>query len=243
MFKRLSTDAINWVFIIGIILFIVEIIFFHGSLIVTSVFLGFLVFIGWKNYFATWGKVIFWIGLCGIAITFLNMIAVKFIIVVFIIFYLIDYAKTKNTTYIKPHISDDPIIYPEEPLIKMNNGFKQILYGDERTDETAYEWHDINIQGGIGDRIIDLSNTVLPEDTAVISIRHGIGNITIYLPYETEFMMHHSAIFGRAYILHKKHLHLLNQHFSYKTEGYDTKGPRVKIITSLVSGNIEVKRI
>ena len=101
------------------------------------------------------------------------------------------------------------------------------------TEETAYEWQDINIHGGIGDRIIDLSNTVLPEDTAVISIRHLVGNIVIYVPYEVEIMIHHSAIFGRSYILNEYIHNLMNQIISYKTKNYDTTYPRVKIITSI----------
>ncbi len=243
MLNRLSTQTVNWILIIGIILFVIEIIFFRGGLIATAVFLGAAAFVGWKNQETSWGKVVFWIGVIGLIITFLNMMAVRFLVVVFIILFLIDYSKTKNKHYLQPKHSKDVVIEQDEPLVKLHPLFRQILYGNEETEPNAYEWRDINIQGGIGDRVIDLSNAVSLDDTAIISIRHGIGNITIYIPYDTDFMIHHSAIFGRAYILNKQHEQLLNQQLSYQTENYPYAKTRVKIVTSLISGNIEVKRI
>ncbi|MBO1004279.1 cell wall-active antibiotics response protein LiaF [Pseudogracilibacillus auburnensis] len=244
MLKRLSTDTINWILIIGVILFIIEIAFFHGGMIGTAAFTGFLAYIGWKNYHTLWGKVMFWIGFISFVFAILNMIAVRFLIVIFLILLLVDYAKSRNENEkVEPsaYVEKQPPF--DEPMIQMNPLFRQILYGNQHTENSAYEWQDINIHGGIGDRVIDLSNTVLPDDTAVISIRHFIGNIIIYVPYETELMIHHSAVFGRAYIFNKNHYNLMNQNISYKTQYYDTTHSRIKIITSLISGNIEVKRI
>lgn len=241
--NRLSTQTINWILVIGIILFTIEIIFFRGGLIATAVLLGAAVYIGWKHQRDTWGKVVFWIGLIGLLITFLNMLAVRFIVIIFIILYLLDYSKTKNKRYLQPEQSIDPVIVQDEPLVKMHPLFTQMLYGDQKAESNAFEWRDINIHGGIGDRVIDLSNAVTLDDTAIISIRHGIGNITIYIPYDTDFMIHHSAVFGRAYILNKQHEQLLNQQLSYQTEYYPNAMTRVKIVTTLISGNIEVKRI
>lgn|SRR5690625_4119830 len=223
MLKRLSTDTINWIIIIGVILFIIEIAFFHGGMIGTAAFTGILAYIGWKNYQTLWGKVFLWIGVIGFIFAVLNMIAVRFLIIVFLVLLLIDYTKSKNeNNRIKPTTYIDEPQLNDEPLVQMNPLFHQMLYGNQSTENTAYEWQDINIHGGIGDRTIDLSNTVLPNDTAVISIRHFIGNIIIYVPYEMELMIHHSAVFGRAYILHHKHHNLLNQNVSYKTGQYDT---------------------
>lgn len=241
----MSTNTVNLSLLIGVVLFIIEIAFFNGGVLWAGAFFGFLLYIGWKRYSSLWGKVFFWIGLIGLIIAILNMIAVRFLIIVFVVLLLIDYLKsTKEPKHIEPVLYlDDTLNVEREPLIKTEPLLKQVFYGNERTNQHAYEWNDINIQGGIGDRIIDLNNTVLPNDTAVISIRHFVGNITIYIPYETEFMIHHSAVFGRAYILNEKHHQLMNQILSYKTENFDTSIPRVKIITSIISGNVEVKRI
>lgn len=243
MFQRISTNTMNWILIIGIILFIIEFTFFKGGLIITAIVMGCSCFVGWKNYRMNWGKIVFWFGLIFLIISILNMNAVRFVVVVFLILFLIDYSKTKNKVFLQPGYGEGTVLTPEEPLLQMNPFFKQILYGNQESVNQAYEWKDINIQGGIGDRVIDLGNAVILQDVAVISIRHGIGNIIIYIPYDVEFMMHHSAIIGRAYILHRNHSQLFNQHIAYKTSGYDTATTKVKIITSLVSGNIEVKRI
>lgn len=243
--KRISTDTLNWVLIIGVILFIVEIAFFHGGVLWAAAFFGFLLYIGRKKYTHLWGKVFFWVGLIGLIISILNMIAVRFLIIVFIVLVLIDYARSRKVAEkIEPTLYLNPASTPnEEPLVKTSPLFKQFFYGNEQTKSSAYEWHDINIHGGIGNKVIDLNNTVLPNETAVISIRHLAGNITIYIPYEVEFMIHHSAVFGRAYILNEHHHHLMNQILSYETENYQNTIPRVKIITSIFSGNVEVKRI
>lgn len=244
MLKKISTDTINWIVIIGVILLIVEIAFFDGGPIGSAIFFGILIFIGKSNYTKMWGKVLFWFGLIGLIFAIINMIAVKFLIIALLVLLLIDYMKSKqNPIHLEPTIYIDGNSEEKEPTIRLHPLFRQILYGDEATPHTAYEWNDINVHGGIGDRIIDLSNTVLPNDTAVISIRHLVGNIVIYVPYEVEIMVHHSAIFGRAYVLNKYHPQLINQVLSYKTENYDHTYPRIKIITSIISGNIEVRRI
>ena len=220
-----------------------EIVFFRGGLIVTAVLLGFAAYYGYRHRTQTWGKVLFWIGVIGLIITVLNMLAVRFLVLVFIILFLVDYAKNKNQSYLIPkHDNDEPII-PDEVLVEIHPLFKSVLRGKQETPTSAYEWRDINIFSGIGDQVIDLSQSITSDDTSIISVRHGIGNMIIYIPYDTEFMIHHSAVFGRAYILNKRHEQLLNQQLSYQTENYIHAQTRVKIITSVFSGNIEVKRI
>lgn len=240
---RLSTDQLNWIIVIGVILFLLEFVFFSGGLIFTALIAGIIVNFGWKNFHESWGKVMFWVGLIAIIFSVLNMIAVRFLILVAIIMFVIHYIKKREeTTTIKPKflVHDDE---NQEPLFRMTPLFQQRFWGTEETEDTAYTWRDINIHGGFGDRIIDLSNTVLLDDTAVISIRHILGSIEIYVPYEVEVSIHHSTLFGRANILGKHHTQLVNETVSYKTKEYDLKQQRVKIITSLISGDIEVKRI
>ncbi|WP_106496743.1 cell wall-active antibiotics response protein LiaF [Lentibacillus sp. Marseille-P4043] len=243
MFHRLSTDTLNWIMIVGVILFIVEIAFFHGGMIFSALFSALLIYIGWKNFFRLWGKCFFWIGVIGLIFSVLNMLAVRFLLIAGIILFIRDYSKSKKESErITPSISGQHES-TTEALIQLEPLFDHHAFGDQKTAEHAYYWNDINIHGAFGDRVIDLSNTVLPDDTAVISIRHLVGNIEIYIPYEVEVSVHHSSIFGRAHILGEHHWHLMNQTLSYKTEGYDTTYPRVKIITTLLSGDIEVKRI
>lgn len=244
MFKWISTNTFNWIILTGVVLFALEILLFNKGLLGTAVFFGIIAYIGWKQYMHLWGKLLFWLGIVILLITLINTIAVRFIVVITIGLLVMDYFKARNDEQnIVPTIYLDNDKRTDEVIIEMNPLFQQTIYGDQQTSNSAYEWNDINIHGGIGNRFIDLSNTVLPNDTAVISIRHTVGNIVIYIPYETEFMIHHSAIYGKAFILHKQYGQLINQQLSFQTAHYDTHHPRIKIITSVLSGDIEVRRI
>ncbi|MBB6454069.1 lia operon protein LiaF [Salirhabdus euzebyi] len=243
MFQRLSTDTFNLIILIAFALFAIEVIFFNGWLIFSFLFTSLIMYIGWKNFSDSWGKILFLIGAIVLFFTILNMMAVRFLLVVLIFLFFRHYQRMKNhpDTY-SPHFVKPDSDDEQEPLIQIKPLFDQRMFGDQTTPNTAYEWRDINIHGGFGDRILDLGNTVLP-DQSVVSIRHFIGNIIIYVPYEVEVSVHHSSIFGRAYILGEQDLKLFNQSIAYRTEGYETNYPRVKMVTSILSGDIEVRRI
>lgn len=241
MFKRLQTDTFNWIMIIGVILLVIEIIFFFGGTIFPAIFTCLFAYIGWKNFHRLWGKIVFWIFIISGVFFVLNLMAVRFIIVAALILFIMDYSRSKKEgKFVAPILPGEE---KKTEYIKVEPLFDHRLFEDQKTPDSAYGWRDVNIHGGFGDRIIDLSNTVLPNDTAVISIRHFIGNIEIYVPYEVEVSVHHSSVFGRAHIFSHSHWKLMNKSLHYQTEHYDSAYPRVKIITSLFSGDIEVKRI
>ncbi|WP_404454104.1 cell wall-active antibiotics response protein LiaF [Virgibacillus necropolis] len=243
MFHRLSTDTLNWILITGVILFIIEITFFGGGMIISALFFGLFIYVGWKRFHRLWGKAFFWIGIISLVFTIFNMMAIRFLVIVGIILFILNYSKSKKKPdHIQPHITAEEN-ENQETIMKTKPLFDHKIFGDQETTNQSYQWRDINIHGAFGDRIIDLSNTVLPDETAIISIRHLIGNIEIYIPYEVEVSIHHSSVFGRAQIFGTRHRKLMNQSLLYRTEKYDSTYPRVKIITSLLSGDIKVKRI
>ncbi|GIN74829.1 hypothetical protein J14TS2_53040 [Bacillus sp. J14TS2] len=241
MFKRLDTNYFNWILIIGAILLLIEIVFFHGG-IIYAVISGCFVYMSWKKIQKLGWKVVFAISLVSFILAFFNLLVVRFFIIVAIVIIIYNYMKSKKAPQtIAPQFSDER--KPKEALIHVQPLFDERLFDDLRTEDTAYQWKDVNIHGIYGDRVIDLSNTVLPNDTAVVSIRHLIGNIEIYVPYEVEVSIHHSSVFGRATILGAYHGQLMNKSIHYETANYNTTYPRVKIITSIFSGDIEVKRV
>lgn len=242
MFKHMSTKHYNWILIIGVILFVFEIVFYGAGTLVSIAFSALFLYFGWKNFHLLWGKIVFWAFFISIFFLVFHLVAVRFFILAAVIILLINYTKsTKEPTYIKPTLSGRE--KSVETLIRLKPLFDQKIFDDHYTEETVYQWRDVNIHGLSGDRVIDLSNTVLPVDTSVISIRHGLGNIEIYIPYEVEVSIHHSAIFGKADIFDDIHEKLFNKSLYYQTEGYDEAVSRVKIITAVISGDIEVKRI
>ncbi|MCP3027429.1 cell wall-active antibiotics response protein LiaF [Halobacillus sp. A5] len=237
MLKRLSTDTVNLILLIGAVLLVMEVVFFNGGLIFSVAFSGLLIYLGWTRYAKLWGKVIFWIGAVSLFITAINMIAVRFLIIAALVMAVLHYHRSRN----EPKRIEPEIV--ESQLDSGDPVLRQKFFGNESTPGRAYKWQDINIHGGFGERVVDLSNTVLPEGEAVISIRHLIGSVYIYVPYEVEVSVEHSSVFGRASIFQYRNTKLINQIISYQTPEYSTRKPRVKIITSIGSGDIEVKRI
>lgn len=243
MFNRISTNTFNWILLIGAALLIIELIFFKSGLVFSLFFLGFITYIGKQRYDRTFGKILFWIGIISIFFNIINMIAIRFFVIAAIVLFFIQYKRSKeDPEMIRPFVVSRSADDKKEPLIRKKPLFKNTFFGNLETSETPYQWQDINIHGGIGDRLIDLSNTVLPDEP-VISIRHLVGNITIYVPYEVEVHIHHSSVIGRATFFGQRHRSLMNEIFIYETENYRENTPRVKIISSLLSGDLEVKRI
>ncbi|XAU89991.1 LiaF domain-containing protein [Caldifermentibacillus hisashii] len=112
--------------------------------------------------------------LCTV-ISVLNIWAVRFFIVAVLVLFVFEYVKSKKQTEtLTPSLPGK--IINQEDMVKIDPLFDHKLFGNQKTEDTAYQWRDINIYGAFGNRIIDLSNTVLPQDTAVISIRHIIRN-------------------------------------------------------------------
>lgn len=242
MFKHIPTGNYNWIIIIGVILFVFEVIFFYGGAIIPAIFSAIFIYIGWKKFDMLWGKILFWVSLASLVFSVLNLMAVRFLILVAVVLFIVNFTKsTRDARHEAPILPGRTA--NQEPLLKMELLFDHTIFDDQYTDEIAYQWRDVNIHSFMGDKIIDLSNTVLPNDTAVISIRHGLGNIEIYVPYEVEVSIHHSAIFGRTHIFNENHEKMMNKSLHYQTRDYDLATSRVKIITSVFSGDIEVRRI
>ncbi|CAH0344983.1 cell wall-active antibiotics response protein LiaF [Bacillus sp. CECT 9360] len=247
MFKQMKTDYISWILLIGIILLFLEISLFNGGLLFSLALTIGLMYLGRKSYSRKVGKVMFWVGLTGTIITVLNMMIFKFFVVAILLYIvLVFYQSKQNPEVIKPVLIEPENSHDgleKEPLVKVDHLLQNKWFGRQKTSDYIYEWNDINIQGGIGDTIVDLSNTILPKGEAVISIRQFIGNIQIFIPYDIEVSIHHSVVAGRADIFQHQETKVFNQILSYQTVDYQNTGQKVKIITSLITGDIEVKRI
>lgn len=244
MFKQIPTRNLNWIWITVAILLVFEIVFFHGGALISALISGFFVYFSWKRLHSLGWKIVFAIAAISFVLNVFNLLAVRFLIVVVIAIIILNFIKsTKEPSKEKPELPNKSSLTEEESLVQVDRLFDERFFDDFRTEETAYQWKDVNMHGIYGDRVIDLSNTVLPYDTAVISIRHLAGNIEIYVPYEVEVSIHHSSIFGRASIFGVYHGRLMNKSLHYETKNYNTAHQRVKIVTSLFSGDIEVKRV
>ncbi|TLS35954.1 cell wall-active antibiotics response protein LiaF [Pseudalkalibacillus caeni] len=246
MSNKKKSDFMGWILLIGIILLLLEISFNGGGLIFYLLILVGLIYIGRKRMPRTSGKILFWIGLISLLITILNLMAFKFFLVAVLLYIAVQFYKSKQEPeFIKPEVKEkqDTLSQEKGPLLKQKPLFENMWLGQQKTPEQVYEWNDINIQCGIGDTVIDLSYTLLPQEESVIVVRNFIGNIEILVPFDVEVSVHHSILAGSAAIFDHEEPKLFNQVLHYHTPDYENTDQKIKIVTSMMVGNLEVKRI
>ena len=125
-----------------------------------------------------------------------------------------------------------------------NGIWKNKLFSIQASPFSSYEWEDIHIQGVFGDISIDVTDTVLPKGTSLISIRQAIGKIKIELPYEIPVRVHYTTLYGEAQIFHYEKKRLTNE-FLHMKDGYkdDLESSSELIITIATwAGDLEVVR-
>ncbi|MEH7417870.1 cell wall-active antibiotics response protein LiaF [Neobacillus drentensis] len=244
MFKNTKSDYLSWLVIIGIVILLLEILFFNRGLIFSLFIAGGMIYLGRKKASKKMGKILFIVGIIFLVLSIVNMMTFRFLLLAILLHFFIQFFHTKRrpNKIVLDIVSTDPE-QSDETLISSEPLFSNIFVGQQKTPLGVYEWDDVNIQTGIGDTVIDLSYTLLPKGEAVIFIRNIIGNIHILVPYETEVSIHHSGVVGSAKVFGNDKDKIFNQVFHLKTSGYETSEAKVKIVTSLVVGNLEVSRI
>ncbi|KXG08404.1 hypothetical protein AT864_03352 [Anoxybacillus sp. P3H1B] len=240
---RKKTDYISWTILIGVLLLAIEISFFHQGLIFSLLVSGAFVYIGRKKWHSMIGKILFWLGIIQLVFNVFTMMTARFFLLAILLYVLIQFFQSKRQpALLQPKIQPaDRTVQTE--ILERKPLLQNLLFGRQKTPEQAYEWNDVNIQVGLGDTVIDLSYAVLPKGEAVISIRHWIGNVQIFVPYELEISIVHSAVVGSTLILDKEKEQIFNQTLVWQTTAYETAEQKLKIITSMMVGNLEVKRI
>jgi lia operon protein LiaF len=247
MFNQLKTDYISWMFMIGFVLLFAEIVFFSGGLIYSLALAAGCMYTGRKLRPRKIGKILFWIGLISACMTVLNMMIFKFFLFAILAYLLLVFYQSKqNPEWIKPYLVEPESTkegLEKETLIKKEHLFHNQLFGRQQTPNYVYEWNNINIQRGVGDTVIDLSYTILPKGENIISIRSFVGNLQVLVPYDVEVQIHHTVLAGRANIFQNQEQRVYNQIFSYQTEGFVKAETKVHLVTSVLIGDLEVKRI
>jgi lia operon protein LiaF len=245
MKKNTKNDYTGWLVIIGVVVLLLEILFFNSGLIFSLLFSGGLIYYGRKKAGRKSGKWLFIAGIVSLVISVFSMMTFRFLLLAILLHLIIQYYQTrKNPNKISLNIKEAADQVPqEETIIKSKPLFENILFGQQKTPVGVYEWNDINIQSGIGDTMIDLSYTVLPKGETVIFIRNVFGNIHIQVPYEIEVSVQHSCIVGSTTVFENHQSQVFNQVFQLKTGGYDQAEQKVRIFTNMIVGNLEVSRI
>ncbi|WP_442598024.1 cell wall-active antibiotics response protein LiaF [Neobacillus sp. D3-1R] len=244
MFKKTKSDYISWMMIIGAVILLLEVTFFNNGLIFSLFISSAMVYLGRKAMPQKFGKFLFWGGIIIFSASVFHMITFRFLLLAILIHFVIQFAGSKrNPKVYSPVVKMEEEPKPSEQIISRKPLFGNMFFGQQRTPDHVYEWNDINIQTGVGDSVIDLSYTVLPKGETVIFIRNFIGNVQIYVPYDYEVSIHHSVLMGSTTVFEHQESKMFNQVFHLQTPVYEKAEQKVKILTSVFFGDIEVKRI
>lgn len=244
MFKYVKNDYTGWLVFIGIAVLLLEILFFSEGLIFSLFIAGGMIYLGRRKPGKTLGKFLFFGGIAFLVINVFSMMTFRFLLLAILLHFFIQYLNSKKQPQkmvVDLRKSDD--VPKQETVIKTKPLFENLFLGQQKTPPGVYEWNDVNIQAGIGDTIIDLSYTMLPKGETVIFIRNLIGNVQILVPYEYEASVQHSCLVGSAAVFENHEPRMFNQTFQLRTPGYEQAEQKVKIVTSLIVGNLEVSRI
>ncbi len=231
--EHIETNKIAfWGFAFLLLIFL-ETIFFHNGSIVFVIIGSLFIYYGLRKK----SKVRFFTGLIFIIISLFTLWSLRLFILIILINILL---KLWNG------IPAETIMRPIREFKKEtpNGLWKNKLFSVQTSPFSSYEWEDVHIQGFFGDINIDLTDTVLPKATSLISIRQGIGKVKIELPYEVPVRVHYTTLLGEAKLFGMHRKRLINEALHLK-DGYgedNSNRPELIITLSTWVGDVEVVR-
>lgn len=116
---------------------------------------------------------------------------------------------------------------------------KQSLIGNLYLTGSRWELKDMNIWHGIGDVKIDLSRALIHEKETVIMISGWIGDIDLYIPYDLDVSFIANVNMGDIHVFGNKQGGL-NRSISLTTSGFHQATKRVRIVVTLLIGDIDM---
>lgn len=139
-----------------------------------------------------------------------------------------------STEQENPHSKPDPYGYSiVTPQVK------QSLIGNLYLTGTRWELMDMNIWHGIGDVKIDLSRALIHDRETVIMISGWIGDIDLYIPYDLEISFMAHVNMGDIDVFGNKQGGL-NRSVSLTTSGFHQASKKVRIVVTLLIGDIDM---
>ncbi|WP_163539965.1 cell wall-active antibiotics response protein LiaF [Gracilibacillus sp. YIM 98692] len=238
MLKKSNVDWIQLSIIAVVVVFLIEIIFMDSGLLFLVVLASIALYFGRRSYHKVTGKTIFWGGVFFLFITLIDTFAIRLLLLTVIAYFLWNWYQKKQ----HPAKQIPPSIDVTEETIQQDQFFQSKWFAQYHTTENAFAWEDMNMQSGIGDVKIDLNNTMLPTGESVIVFRHLFGNVQVIIPYDVEASIHHSVVFGDIYVFDHQERNAFNRTIRLQTKGYHASSQKVKIVTQVVAGKLEVKR-
>ncbi|MDN4493938.1 cell wall-active antibiotics response protein LiaF [Ureibacillus aquaedulcis] len=224
--NRFSTNQLTFVAIAVILIVFAELTLFNNG----STFLIILGAILLYFSFSKNKKYLFWSGCFLIFLAILSIWSLRLLIVGVLIYILYKHVtKEQKIVAINTQELDAKIM-------------KNRLIGNISSPVVNYKWEDILMQKFVGDISLDLTETILPAGTSVITIRQFIGKVTIVLPYEIPFRLQYSTLLGEAKILGNHSKRLINEKLIFEDEEAQDAKRNIVIHVATWLGDVEVIR-
>ena len=122
-----------------------------------------------------------------------------------------------------------------ESRISRNRWFGE----DSETEDDIYSWEDVNFTKLIGNTVFDLGNTILPKNKNIMLIRKGIGKTKILVPEGVAISLNISMLIGNVRVGGEE-VELKNETFHWETENYHENMRKIKLISNVLIGEVEV---
>lgn len=115
----------------------------------------------------------------------------------------------------------------------------QSMFDSREENKNVYEWDDINLVYFGGNSIIDLGNTILPRGENIVLIRKVFGRTRVIIPKGLGLRLNVSAISGQVSFESQQYL-LRGDNFQWTSPGYSEADRKLKVLITIVTGDIEV---
>jgi lia operon protein LiaF len=186
-----------------------------------------------------------WIGWFMIIMTILSTFSVWVMLILLLLFVVV-YGKKMLSDLKMDAYFDVPweeksfhTVMTKAPDGHNNVRKKQKWIGNTDTGNAVYEWDDINITVLMGDTIIDLGNTLLPNEENIVLIRKGIGKTRVIIPVGIGVAIHHSVLKGQI-LFNDEKIDLTNETVKMYSPDYDAASRKIRIVSNTFIGDLEV---
>ena len=226
--QRFQTNQLTTLGIIGLLVVFIELTIFNN-------FGAFLLIIGALLLYYSFSKnkrSYFWIGCTFLGIAILTLMSLRILIVGILLYIL----------YMQYKKEDQIVTLDGAQTLETIKQNKNVLFGATTSPNDYYKWEDVQIQKLIGDIQIDITETILPVGTSVITVRQSIGKVSIVLPYEIPFKLQYSTILGEAKLVGKAPKRLFNEQLAFQDGDYEHGKRKLIIHVATWLGDVEVIR-
>lgn len=220
---------------------------FSNKYLIFLMMIGFFFILLKDNFSRKHGKLFLSLGL--LSFTFLLFSSRFFIIFLVLLFLLFINKNPKIISLISKVFSDRKQENVDNEFIIVNFDHKKANPGKIKKNkwidinlegsESIYSWEDINVTKLIGNITFDLGKTLLPREENIILIRQAIGKVKILIPEETAVSIDFSVSIGRI-ILDSTEYSLVNENFTWHSTNYYSRDRKIKIVSNLLIGELEV---